>query len=171
MDKNCFYQCLKGYGICIIPGLLLACAPILDTAPVKQRIQREFQKKTEITVHAVKCPQDIESKKGESFSCQIYAEDGSLIQTQVSLKDDEGDFSWSVEEGLVDLAVIEENIEQTFKSQRLSNVRASCDGKFKIAHLGEIFECQLQEDNEYPKTVQVKVTDKQGKVSFQVLTP
>lgn len=155
----------------MIPGLLLACAPILDMAPVSQRVQREFQQKTEIAVHSVKCPQDIESKKGESFYCQIYGLDGSLIQTQVSLTDDEGNFTWSVQEGLVNLAVIEENIEQTFKSQRLSKVTASCDGKFKIAHLGEIFECQLQEDNEYPQTVQVKVTDKQGKVNFQVLTP
>lgn len=169
MDKNSCFQCLQGYLIFTLPSVLLACAPILDVNPVSQKIQREFQQKTEIAVHSVKCPQDIESKTGEDFFCDIYALDGSVIKTKVSLTDDQGNFTWSVQEGLVDLAVIEENIEQTFKTQRLSKVKASCEGKFKIAHQGEIFECQVQEASDEQGIVQVKVIDKQGKVDFQVL--
>lgn len=169
MDKSSYFQRLQRYGIFAIPSLLLACAPILDVKPVSQKIQQDFQKKTEIAVHVVECPQDIESKTGETFFCNIYARDGSVIKTKVNLTDDQGRFTWSIQEGLVNLAVIEKNIEQTFKDQRLSNVRAFCAGKYKIAHQGEIFECQVQEANDGQETVQVKVTDKQGKVNFQVL--
>lgn len=169
MDKHSYFQRLQRYWIFTIPSLLLACAPILDVKPVSQKIQREFQKKTEIAVHSVKCPQDVESKTGENFFCDIYALDGSVVKTKVTLTDDQGHFTWSVREGLVNLAVIEKNIEQTFKDQRLSNVRAFCEGKYKIAHQGEIFECQVQESDDLQGTVQVKVTDKQGKVNFQVL--
>lgn len=134
-----------------------------------RRIHREFEQKTEIAVHSVKCPQDIESKVGKTFVCDIYALEGNILKTQVTLKDDQDDISWSVQTGLVNLGVIEENIEKTFKNERLSKVKASCDGKFKIARQGDTFECDVQEGNDDQGKVMVKVTDEQGKVNFQFL--
>ncbi|WP_238549210.1 DUF4333 domain-containing protein [Acaryochloris marina] len=169
MNRNRGLQYLQGYSLILLPTVLLACAPIVDGDEVGRRIHQEFERKTEIAVHSVKCPQDIESKVGKRFVCDIYALEGNILKTQVTLKDDQGDISWSVQTGLVNLGVIEENIEKTFKNERLSKVKASCDGKFKIAHQGDTFECGVQEGNDDPGKVMVKVTDEQGKVNFQFL--
>ncbi len=139
-----------------------------------RRIQREFERKTKIAVDSVDCPQDIESKVGNQFKCKIYAPDrkvpdGKILEVQVTLKDDQGDISWSVQTGLVNLGVIEENIEKIFETERLSKVKASCDGKFKIVHKGDTFECNVQEGNDNQGKVMVQVTDPQGKVNFQFL--
>lgn len=135
-----------------------------------RRIHQEFERKTEIAVHSVKCPQDIESKVGQEFDCDIFALDGKILKTKVILKDDQADdISWSVQAGLVNLGVIEENIEKIFKNERLSKVKASCDGKFKIAYQGDTFQCQVQEGNDDQGRVMVKVTDQEGKVDFQFL--
>ncbi|WP_235109985.1 DUF4333 domain-containing protein [Acaryochloris sp. 'Moss Beach'] len=169
MNRNHCLQYLRGYSLLLLPSVLLACAPIVDGDEVGRRIHKEFERKTEIAVHSVKCPQDIESKVGKKFVCDIYALEGNILKTQVTLKDDQGDISWSVQTGLVNLGVIEENIEKTFQDERLSKVKASCDGKFKIARQGDTFECDVQEGNDDQGKVMVKVTDKQGKVNFQFL--
>lgn len=169
VNRNPFLQRLPGYGLIFVPSLLLACAPIVDGNEVGRRIHKEFERKTEIAIHSVKCPQDIESKAGQTFVCDIYALDGKILKIQVTLKDDQGDIAWSVQTGLVNLGVIEENIEQTFKTERLSNVKASCDGKFKIAHQGDTFQCQVQDGNDDQGQVRVKVTDQKGKIDFQFL--
>ncbi|WP_299414904.1 DUF4333 domain-containing protein [Acaryochloris sp. IP29b_bin.148] len=157
------------YSLILLPGLLFACAPIVDGDRVGRRIHQEFERKTAIEVHSVKCPNDVESKAGQQFACKIYASDDKILTTQVTLKDDQGDISWSVQSGLVSLGVIEQNIEQTFETERLSKVRASCDGKFKIAHQGDTFECQVQEGNDHQGIVTVKVADQAGKVDFLFL--
>lgn len=169
MNGNPLFQRLPGYCLILLPGVLLACAPIVDGDEVGRRIHKEFERKTAIAVHSVKCPQDVESKPGRQFACKIYALDGKILNTQVTLKDDQGDISWSVKAGLVNLGVIEENIEKTFKAERLSKVKASCDGKFKIAYQGDTFECDVQEGNDDQGKVMVKVTDQDGKVNFQFL--
>lgn len=172
MDKNFFLQHLRGFALFSLPGLLLACAPIVDGDMVGRRIQREFTQKTNIAVSLVECPQDQESKAGQQFTCTIYDRDKRQLPVPVTLRDDPADFTWSVPEGLINLAVIEENIEQTFRAQRLSKVTASCGdevgNRFKIARAGDKFPCQVQEANDEKDTVEVEVKD-EGKVDFQVL--
>jgi hypothetical protein len=154
-------------------GLLLACAPIADANQVGRILQQEFTRKTQISVHSVECPPNIESKAGEQFACRIYAQDNHQLLAQVTLKNDQADdIAWFVPEGLINLAVIEENIEEKFKTQRLTKVQANCKGnkgKFKIVEPGNQFHCQVQEANDITGTVKVKVTDKQGRVNFQLV--
>jgi hypothetical protein len=151
-------------------GLLLACAPIADANQVGRILQQEFANKTQIAVHSVECPPNIESKKGEQFDCRIYAQDNHQLLAQVTLKNDQADeIDWFVPEGLINLAVIENKIEEKFKTQRLTKVQANCKGKFKIVQPGDQFECQVQEANDITGTVEVKVTDKQGRVNFQLV--
>jgi hypothetical protein len=90
------------------PRLLLACATAavalgacgtqkLDTAEAEKTISDRLgqQAKTDVTIE---CPDDVEIKKGDTFTCDAKARNDTA-KIKVTQLDDEGNVRWEVQNG------------------------------------------------------------------------
>jgi hypothetical protein len=83
----------------LLAGALLAtgCADKqIDTKRAEVEIKRELSSDTGVTLESVRCPDEVEAKKGDVFRCVAVARDGSRVRIKVTQTDDEGGVRWSI---------------------------------------------------------------------------
>src|SRR4051812_47759101 len=66
------------------------CSSKLDPAGTEKAISAGVAKQFDVTVKAVRCPDDVEARKGGRFRCRVRAADGSRGTAVVTQADDEG---------------------------------------------------------------------------------
>jgi hypothetical protein len=68
----------------------------IDTDRAEAEIKRDLSAQTGAQLRSVRCPDEVEAKKGERFRCTAVAEDGSRIPIRVTQTDDDGGVRWRV---------------------------------------------------------------------------
>jgi hypothetical protein len=83
-------------------GALLAagCAEKqIDTTRAEIEIKRELSSDTGAPLESVRCPDEVEAKKGDVFRCVAVARDGSRVPIRVTQTDGDGGVRWSIAGG------------------------------------------------------------------------
>jgi hypothetical protein len=66
----------------------------LDTDRAEAAIRAGITRQTGVKIASVRCPDDVEVGKGETFRCLARASDGQRARVEVTQRDDEGSVSW-----------------------------------------------------------------------------
>jgi hypothetical protein len=61
---------------------------------VEDEIKRGIERNTGLTIESVKCPDDVEAKRGDRFRCAVRAGNGDRASVQVTQRDDDGAISY-----------------------------------------------------------------------------
>ena len=68
----------------------------IDTQRAESAIKRELAAQTGAPLSRVRCPDQVEARKGKSFRCVAIATDRSRIPVRVTQIDDEGGVRWKI---------------------------------------------------------------------------
>ena len=68
----------------------------VDTARAELEIKRDLSASTGAQVRSVRCPSEVEVRKGDVFRCRATAVDGSRIPIRVTQIDGNGGVRWRV---------------------------------------------------------------------------
>ena len=78
-------------------ALLTACgATSVDIPVVEDNIKQGIKEQNDVDV-SVDCPNEVDWKKGESFTCDVEEPDGTISKATVTMKDDDGNVSWKID--------------------------------------------------------------------------
>lgn len=66
----------------------------LDTGRAETAIRSGITRQTGVKIDTVRCPDDVEAKRGETFRCVAQASNGQRARVEVRQRDDEGSVSW-----------------------------------------------------------------------------
>ena len=82
-------------------GLALAAAAVgacgqskIDTERAEAAIRAGITRQTGVKIDSVRCPDEVEARKGETFRCLARASNGQRARVEVTQRDDEGSVSW-----------------------------------------------------------------------------
>ena len=74
---------------------LAACGEAkLDTDRAESAIRSGITRQTGVKIDNVRCPEDVEAQRGETFRCVARASNGQRARVEVTQRDDEGSVSW-----------------------------------------------------------------------------
>jgi uncharacterized lipoprotein len=78
--------------------VLAGCQQVdrVDTGEAEQDIKRGLSARTGAKLRSVDCPDDVEARKGDVFTCTAIASDGSKVRVKVTQVDDEGGVRWEL---------------------------------------------------------------------------
>ncbi|OLP16513.1 hypothetical protein BST81_20140 [Leptolyngbya sp. 'hensonii'] len=134
-------------------------------AKVEERIKAFFAQRTGVAIQSVACPATVRPTAGNTFVCNVTAE-GVTFPVKVIVSNDQGDFRVEVK-GLMVLARLEQQIQETVKQKTGVEVVANCGPRLRITKAGEMFQCQLTTP-QGTQLVQVTVEDDQGRVRWKL---
>jgi hypothetical protein len=87
----------------IVAGVVLAAAASsgcgdsrLKTDRVESAIRSGITRQTGVKVDTVRCPEAVEARAGDTFTCVARASDGRRTRVEVTQRDDVGGISWRV---------------------------------------------------------------------------
>jgi len=66
----------------------------LDTERAESAIRSGITRQTGVKIDTVRCPDDVEARRGETFRCVALASNGQRARVEVRQRDDEGSVSW-----------------------------------------------------------------------------
>jgi len=74
-------------------ALVLAGCGGLDSGKIEEEISEEIEERSQgqVKVRSVDCPDDVEAKKGDRFTCRVTAENGRSTRVVVVQTSDDGD--------------------------------------------------------------------------------
>ena len=82
-------------GLAVVVVGLAACGePKLDTEKAESAIRSGITRQTGVKIDSVRCPDDVEARRGETFRCVALASNGQRARVEVRQRDDEGSVSW-----------------------------------------------------------------------------
>jgi hypothetical protein len=64
----------------------------IDTEDLEAKLKTHFRKQSGVAAKEIKCPSDIEVKKGKKFDCTLVSPNGDEVKIKVTLTDDKGHF-------------------------------------------------------------------------------
>ncbi len=68
----------------------------IDTDRAEAEIKRDLAAQTGAPLRSVRCPDEVDAKKGARFSCTAIAGDGSRIPIRVTQTDGNGGVRWRI---------------------------------------------------------------------------
>jgi hypothetical protein len=82
-------------GLSLAAVALAACGDAkLDTDRAESAIRSGITRQTGVKIDTVRCPEDVEARRGETFRCVAQASNGQRARVEVRQRDDEGSVSW-----------------------------------------------------------------------------
>ena len=122
-------------------------------------------------VHAkVTCPTDVELKKGVECECTTSV-DGVPGRARITQTNDKGDVDFSMVEGYVFVAKVEQQIVDGLKQQTGVEGKVECGDRVRASKPDTVFQCTARPPSGEAVTVDVKIKDVQGNVSWKVTGP
>jgi hypothetical protein len=74
---------------------LAACGEAkLDTDRAESAIRSGITRQTGVKIDTVRCPDQVEARRGETFRCVARASNGQRARVEVRQRDDEGSVTW-----------------------------------------------------------------------------
>ena len=157
--------------ILAVPILAAAgCTRSLDMAALDRSISDGINTQLQLPIATVTCPTaDRPMKAGDKFECTATPKEGGRLTVTVTQKDDAGNVSWEVSrtEGLLDLDKVEASVKEGLKAQANVEAIVACEGRWKAAKVGEVFQCQAT-SGEHKATVEVTTADQNGNITWKV---
>jgi hypothetical protein len=81
--------------VALIAAGLAACGEAkLDTDRAETAIRSGITRQTGVKIDSVRCPDEVQARKGETFRCVASASNGQRARVEVTQRDDEGSVSW-----------------------------------------------------------------------------
>jgi hypothetical protein len=82
-------------GLALVAAGLAACGESkLDTDRAESAIRSGIIRQTGVKIDMVRCPDEVEARRGETFRCVALASNGQRARVEVTQRDDEGSVSW-----------------------------------------------------------------------------
>ena len=82
-------------GLALVLLGLGACGDAkLDTDRAEAAIRSGITRQTGVKIDSVRCPDEVEARKGDTFRCLASASNGQRARVEVTQRDDEGAVSW-----------------------------------------------------------------------------
>jgi hypothetical protein len=147
------------------------CTRSLDMTALDRSISDGINTQLQLPIAAVSCPTgDRAMKAGDKFDCTATPKEGGRLTVTVTQKDDAGNVSWDVTktEGLLDLDKVEVSVKEGLKTQTNVDATVACEGRWKAAKVGEVFQCQAT-SGDSKATVEVTTRDLEGNISWKIL--
>lgn len=133
---------------------------------LEQKLQADVSKTAAVPVRSVKCPADLNLEATKTFTCQATAE-GKTFPLAINLENKKKGLQWSTKDLLV-LPKLEKNIQQGIQEQFRLAVKTNCGGKIRLAKPGETFACKVTDPKGQTLTVNVRVDDEKGNVTWKL---
>jgi hypothetical protein len=133
---------------------------------LEQKLQVDVSKTAAVPVRSVKCPANINLETTKTFTCQATAE-GKTFPLAINLENKKKGLRWSTKDLLV-LPKLEKNIQQGIQEQFGLAVKTNCGGKIRLAKRGETFACKVTDPKGQTLTVNVRVDDEKGNVTWKL---
>jgi hypothetical protein len=68
----------------------------LDTGEAESAIRAGITRQTGVKIDSVRCPDEVEARRGDTFRCVAVASNGQRARVAVTQRDDEGNVSWQL---------------------------------------------------------------------------
>lgn len=68
----------------------------LDTAKAESAIGADIARQTGLEIESVRCPDEVEAKRGGRFRCVATAKNGDRGSVRVTQRDDQGTVTWKL---------------------------------------------------------------------------
>jgi len=146
------------------------CTRSLDMAALDRSISDGINTQLQLPIATMSCPAgDRAIKAGDKFDCTATPKEGGRLTVTVTQKDGAGNVSWEVTrtEGLLDLDKVETSVKEGLKAQANVEATVACEGRWKAAKVGEVFQCQAT-SGEHKATIEVTTKDLEGNISWKV---
>jgi hypothetical protein len=163
------YACPLILAAAILPAT--GCTRSLDMAALDKSISDGINTQLQLPIATVSCPAgDRAMKAGDKFDCTATPKEGGRLTVTVTQKDDAGNVAWEVSktEGLLDLKKVEASVKEGLKAQTNVDATVACEGRWKAAKVGEVFQCQAT-SGDSKATVEVTTKDLEGNISWKIL--
>ncbi len=134
---------------------------------IQTKLTSLFASATGTNLESINCPSTVDLKVGNRFDCEAVA-DGQSFAIAVELTDTMGpQFTWSTR-GVLQLAKLEQFIQEQVKAKGGAPVTANCGGTIRVAAPGESFSCQVTVAQGASRTAKVTVKDERGGVEVSL---
>ncbi|MCM2256267.1 MAG: DUF4333 domain-containing protein [Vicinamibacteria bacterium] len=147
---------------------LVACSGGLDMDKVKALISELITKQVGASVKSVTCPEQRETKAGDSFECTAEIDHGKVPVT-VTQKDGDGTVSAELKQAILKVGELEKLIAGNIKESTGDDATVSCGPKFRPSTPNETFDCTAKTPDADVK-IKVTVKDDQGNVRFEAVS-
>jgi hypothetical protein len=139
----------------------------LDIQKPEDEMANGIQEQTDIAV-TVSCPEDVEMKVGNDFTCTATDAEGNQATVAVTQEDDEGNIEWELMGG-TDLAGrdVEAEIVKGLKDQNGVTATVDCPSVVPI-EANTSFNCTATSDGGDTATIVVTQTEDQGSYTWEV---
>jgi hypothetical protein len=81
---------------CLALLVLAGCTAKLDTDQIEDGVKHDLAERTGASITSVKCPNEVDAKKGDSFDCTARTARGDVIPIHVVQTDDKGSVTWRI---------------------------------------------------------------------------
>ena len=82
-------------GVALMAAAFAACGEArLDTDKYEAAIRSGVTRQTGVKIDTVRCPDEVEARRGDTFNCVARASNGQRARVEVTQRDDEGGVSW-----------------------------------------------------------------------------
>jgi hypothetical protein len=153
---------------------VLAAAPLLascssTSSQVSDEIAKQAKDQLDLSTEpTVDCPDDAKAGKGETFTCTLKVDDGS-VPIKVEFKDDTN-FTSAVDGVVITKANLEKSITQQIEAQNIKVESVTCPAKsLVIIKTGSTVDCDAVDDGGAKATVTVGVNGN-GEAEIQNIT-
>lgn len=150
----------------LLPAVLVltGCSKSIDTDKAEKFIMKTVSQQVGAKVKAVRCPEGLTAKKGETFTCTVIGADGSSGEMLVREKDDQGNVNVSAP--FIHVRDLEELISSGIAKQVGGSVAVSCP-EIIAGKQGGTFSCGAKSGSD-EAIVNVTQTDDQGNVRYKL---
>jgi hypothetical protein len=113
----------------------------VDANEVEAAIEQDLSSTT-AKISSLSCPNDVEKKEGEQFTCDAKLEGGGKAKVQVTLTNDRGDGTYAFKPGTVQVSdkAVEPVLEDTLQAKGVQDPHVDCPELIKVAD-GEQVTC------------------------------
>jgi Domain of unknown function (DUF4333) len=113
----------------------------VDAGQVETAIEQDLSSATAKIV-SVSCPDGVDEREGEEFTCDAKLEGGGKAEVLVKLTNDRGDATYAFKPGTVQVSdnAVEPLLEDSLEARGVSGAQVDCPGLIEVAE-GEKVTC------------------------------
>jgi hypothetical protein len=155
----------------LVPALaalaLTGCGKeVVDTGNAERRIAESVAGQVKAQVRSVSCPDDVEAKRGDEFTCTVTGGDGTKAPIRVRQEDDEGNVNFDAP--LLHTGTAESVIEQGTSDRDRVDLDAVDCPDIVVAQAGKRLTCEAV-GGERSYEVAVTLVNDQGDIRYRLI--
>jgi hypothetical protein len=88
----------RAAGFAAVAVLAVGCTRSIDVSDLEERLAGDLRDELDVA-YTVRCPEDVEARKGNDFVCSAEGEDGSELTLRLTQTDDDASVTYEIVEG------------------------------------------------------------------------